>query len=274
MLRPMLVILAGRALGQVGQAHHVAAAAVEMIHMATLVHDDVLDEADQRRRGMTVNRLHGNEAAVLLGDLLVSHAFCLTSSAQLPWLNRWLSSTATTLCEGELMQLYYRDVHELDETRYLEIIQKKTAVLMGTSGYIGARLAGASESESSGMEVFGNNLGVAFQIMDDVLDLVGSEESTGKTLGLDLEKGKVTLPGLHFVQEAPPGRRAERLAMLRAGARRKREELASVLRETGSIEYARQRARDYVDRAVAALPRHGDAAVRDMLERVARAVVS
>ncbi|MFM2164816.1 MAG: Octaprenyl-diphosphate synthase, partial [Planctomycetota bacterium] len=198
MLRPTLVLVSGLAFtrdgGALRQEHDIIAATVEMIHMATLVHDDVLDDAEIRRRGQTVNFLRGNEMAVMLGDYLISNAFHLCSRAGDPALNLRLGEVTNTLCEGELVQLSRRHDLGLDANTYFEIVRRKTAVLVGASCELGTRLAGGSEPEVAAMRAFGEHLGVAFQIQDDLLDLMGDEATVGKSVGRDLEKGKLTLP--------------------------------------------------------------------------------
>ncbi|MFM8640421.1 MAG: polyprenyl synthetase family protein, partial [Planctomycetota bacterium] len=194
MLRPTMVFLCGSAFGPVGERHVSVAATCEMIHMATLVHDDVLDEADVRRKGQTINRLRGNEVAVMLGDYLISNAFHLCSRVGDPALNLRLGEVTNTLCEGELLQLSHRDDLSLDEPTYFEIVRRKTAVLIGVCCELGGRLSGAPEPAVAALGRFGERLGTAFQVQDDLLDLEGREDVVGKSLGRDLEKGKLTLP--------------------------------------------------------------------------------
>src|SRR3954468_19614818 len=194
MLRPMLVLLAGKAAGkgELTDAHVTIATVVEMVHMATLVHDDVLDEAELRRKGATINHLRGNEAAVLLGDYLISHSYHLCSSLDSQLASRTIARTTNQVCEGELLQIDNRNNFDLDEETYLKIITRKTAVLCGTCCLLGAKLAGADEATAHAMETFGLSLGIAFQIQDDILDIVGDVRTVGKTLGIDVEKGKMT----------------------------------------------------------------------------------
>src|SRR6478736_2025604 len=204
MLRPTLVLLAGKACGELSDAHTVIATVVEMVHMATLVHDDVLDEAELRRKGATINHLRGNEAAVMLGDYLISHSFHLCSGLDSQLASRLIGRTTNHVCEGELLQIDNRNNLDLDEETYLEIISRKTASLCAMSSLLGAEFAGASKAVVGQMELYGLSLGIAFQIQDDILDIVGDTGTVGKTLGIDLEKQKMTLPVIHFLKHAPP----------------------------------------------------------------------
>src|SRR5665213_709654 len=173
MLRPCLVLLAGKACGDLNEAHNVVATVVEMVHMATLVHDDVLDDAELRRKGATINHLRGNEAAVLLGDYLISHSYHLCSSLDSQMASRLIARTTNQVCEGELLQIDNRNNVDLDEQTYLKIITRKTAVLCAACCRLGAAFAGAGENRVAQLEAFGMALGIAFQIQDDILDIVG-----------------------------------------------------------------------------------------------------
>src|SRR3954466_10393163 len=203
MLRPALLLLAGKASGELSDAHVTLATVVEMVHMATLVHDDVLDEAELRRKGATINHLRGNEAAVLLGDYLISHSYHLCSSIDSQLASRMIARTTNQVCEGELLQIENRNNYDLDEETYLKIITRKTAVLCATCCHLGAKFAGAGEAIVAQLELYGLSLGTAFQIQDDILDIVGDARAVGKTLGIDVEKGKLTLPMIHFLRTAP-----------------------------------------------------------------------
>src|SRR5688500_18246510 len=189
MLRPMLVLLSGQASGKLTDAHVTIATVVEMVHMATLVHDDVLDEAELRRKGATINHLKGNEAAVLLGDYLISHSYHLCSGLGSQLASRSIARTTNQVCEGELLQIHNRNNIDLDEATYLEIITRKTASLCATCCQLGATFAGATEAVVEQLETYGRSLGIAFQIQDDILDIVGDVDTVGKTLGIDVEKG-------------------------------------------------------------------------------------
>ncbi len=204
MLRPALVLLSARATGGVRPIHHAMSAVVEMIHLATLIHDDVLDEALLRRGVPTINQGWGNETAVMLGDWLVSHAYHLCSLQSSQWASLELSRVAHRVCEGELMQLFRRGQLDLPADEYLAIIAAKTASLLGLSARIGAHLNDAPGPVEQACLDFGTDLGIAFQIADDVLDLTGDERAAGKTLGSDLAKRKATLPLIHYLVTAAP----------------------------------------------------------------------
>lgn len=249
-LRPALLLLSGLACGELRPAHRVLAAVVEMVHMATLVHDDVLDEADIRRRAATVSRQWGNESAVLLGDLLFSHAFRLCSSLDDQFASQLIGRTAVALCSGELMQVGNCDNTDLTEAEYFEIIKGKTASLIGTCCRLGARYAGADDATAQRMNEFGLGLGTAFQITDDLLDLLGDEREVGKSLGRDLDKGKLTLPLIHYLQTGAPARREKMLALLRNGDPRRNHRVATLLVDSDSLDYARQTAYEHVRRSL------------------------
>lgn len=249
MLRPMLALLCGQAVGTLSDAHITIATVVEMVHMATLVHDDVLDEADLRRRGVTVNRLRGNEAAVMLGDYLISHSYHLCSSLGSQFAARTIARTTNQVCEGELLQLSNRNNLQLDEETYVTIISRKTGSLIATSCLLGAHFAGADDTTAKKLEKFGLSLGIAFQIQDDILDLVGTTGEAGKTLGIDVAKCKLTLPIIHFLQTAPAEHRDLCRSLLLSGEHNALERIRNLLAPSDSITYARGRAQRLVDRA-------------------------
>ena len=202
MLRPMLVLLSGLVAGEeekpLKHEHITLATVVEMVHMATLVHDDILDGAEVRRRGATINHLHGNEAAVLLGDFLISHAYHLCSSIGSQEASRLIADTTNVVCEGELTQNFNRGNWKLDLPTYNLIIYRKTAALTETCCKIGAMFSTRKKEWIAAMAHYGRQIGMAFQIVDDILDICGSQKAVGKSLGTDIEKGKLTLPMIHF----------------------------------------------------------------------------
>src|SRR5688572_17888799 len=275
MLRPMLVLLSGRACGdELSDAHVTIATVVEMVHMATLVHDDVLDEAELRRKGATINHLRGNEAAVLLGDYLISHSYHLCSSLDSQLASRVIARTTNQVCEGELLQIDNRNNLDLDEETYLEIITRKTAVLCATCCFLGATFAGATEAQVAALETYGRALGIAFQIQDDILDIVGDADTVGKTLGIDIEKQKMTLPVIHFLRTAPAEHRKLLRSLIGSREADKIERIRNLILPSNSIQYARERARQLVDKARSALSVLPDTEARRVLDTMAEFVVT
>lgn len=243
-LRPALLLLTAKACGPVVPAHHTLAAAVEMIHTATLVHDDVLDEAATRRHVRTVNSGWGNKIAILLGDMLFTHAFHLTSTVD-GRACRIIGEATNRVCAGELQQVAERGNLRLTETDYFAIIEGKTAALTECCTRLGALYAGLNDDASERLASYGRTLGLAFQVADDLLDLTGDEVTTGKTLGTDLAQRKLTLPLIHCLSKLPSAE-AERLRTeLGEAATVDRERVRAALDKTGSIAYARYRADEF-----------------------------
>lgn len=293
MLRPSLVILCGLAARDpdetgtaedLSPAHTTIAAVCEMIHMATLVHDDVLDEADVRRKGATVNRLRGNEAAVILGDYLFSCAYRLCSTLDSQSAALLIGETGMTLCAGELLQLHHRENLSIDEPTYFEIVKRKTGSLIATACKLGAlqsRVARRSASAGSESPVdcdrfyhMGMKLGIAFQIQDDLLDLTGNQAVVGKPLRRDIELGKLTLPVIHHLATARPERRAATLQLLEDFTPAAARTLTSALDSTGSIAHARSVAERLVDEAKALLAPIPESAAKRTLLVMADQVVA
>ncbi len=274
MLRPTLAIVSGMAAGGqevVGARHERLGAVLELIHMATLVHDDILDEADVRRGGKSVNAEHGLDAAVLLGDYLISSAFHLCSRLGESVLNEELGLVTSELCAGELLQQDARDRLDLSEQELVEILRLKTGVLIGAAARIGAREAGAIPAVVRAMDSFGSTIGIAFQMQDDVLDLLGSEADVGKSVGRDLAKGKLTLPVVLARAMAMGEDRASLDEAIRAhdgGAVRE------VVMATGAIVSARERAAAFVESARKHLEVLNPSEARDVLDAMAVAVIS
>ena len=248
-LRPALLLLAAKAAGSpVTQDHLTLATVVEMIHTATLVHDDVLDEAMMRRHLATVNARWDNEASVLLGDFLFTHAFYLASTLDSVLGCRLIGRATNIVCEGELRQKGSRGNFALTESEYLEIIEAKTAELTAVSCRLGALFGGAAEDVVEQLDGFGRDLGIAFQIADDLLDVLGEEATTGKSLGTDLEKQKPTLPIIRALELASSADRRALLELLTTDVCRP-DQLAPYLERHGAIAYSRDRAADYASRA-------------------------
>lgn len=252
-LRPTLLLLTASATGGVGRAHHTLAAVVEMIHVATLLHDDVLDEADVRRHVSTVNRRWNNETSVLFGDYLFTHAFHLAASLDSTAACRRIGAATNRLCEGELTQISHRGNLDLDEATYFDIIDGKTAELCAVAAELGAEYTDASSETVAACETYGRRLGVAFQIADDLLDLVGESRETGKTLGTDLEKQKLTLPIIRLLATASDRDRAKIHRVLAHPNEATRTALEPFLTASDAIDYSRHRALTIAQEAKAAI---------------------
>lgn len=240
-LRPALLLLTAHACGRVTPPHHVLGAVVEMVHTATLVHDDVLDEAALRRHVPTVNAGWGNKASILLGDYLFTHAFHLTSTIGEARACELIGEATNRVCEGELHQTLQRGNLDLTEAEYFEIIDGKTAALTACCCRLGAIYAGADAEVVERLANYGRLLGLAFQVADDLLDILGREDAAGKTLGTDLEQQKLTLPLIHMFATLP----ADEVAGLRkvlGNGQPKRPAIVAALERTGAVDYARERA--------------------------------
>jgi octaprenyl-diphosphate synthase len=268
MLRPGMVLLAGECFGQLTQEHMQVSALAEMIHLATLLHDDVIDDGCKRRGAPTVNFLWGNECAVLLGDFILSHVFRMTAELDPP-VARVLAQTALRVCEGELRQTVQKRNWQLSEAEYLEIITEKSASFFGGCCRLGAMLSHADEDRLESLARFGLLAGVAFQITDDLLDLAGDESRTGKTVQSDLAKDKPTLAVLHLLATIDSACQANVCAMLESSGQ-SRGELVGLLERHGSLRYARQRAADYVAKATRELQNVPSSQAKESLIETAR----
>lgn len=257
MLRPGLVLLAGKSVGEITDRHIHTAAIVEMIHNATLLHDDVIDEGQKRRGLPTINSLCGNESAVLLGDFLLSRVLKMCVDLE-PRFQRIIADATARICEGELMQTAQKQNWQLSESEYIDIITEKTAALFSSCCELGGFLAGGSESQARSLADFGLNFGIAFQITDDLFDIIGDESKTGKTPGSDIDKNKLTLSVIHLLRAADEGRRVHCVSHI---AHNDKKALAEMLGRFGSLEYANSRAEEFVAKAIGALAglKEGDA---------------
>ena len=255
-VRPALTILSNYAVGGDGSRYNSIrmATVMEFLHTATLVHDDIIDKADTRRKRPTVNALYGNETAVLMGDWLYMSAF-ETSLAErsLPVLDI-LTSVTRKMTEGEILQLTLLGEAEVSEAQYFDVLKRKTAYLFSASCEIGAILGGASEKQQTALRDYGLYLGTAFQLIDDLLDFTSSEEVLGKASGADLLGGKVTLP-LIFLRDTDPNAREMVQTVLREGkySTVKPQDLLDAIVRSGALEQARARANEYAESACTAL---------------------
>ncbi len=252
-LRPMLLLLAARALGHQGPDAHQLAAVVEFIHTSTLLHDDVVDESDLRRGRSTANAVFGNAASVLVGDFLYSRSFQLMVELGSMPIQEILAGTTNRIAEGEVLQLLHVRNPDVDEAAYLRVIERKTAILFAAATRLGALLAGADEATQQRLHDYGLNLGIAFQIADDVLDYSADEAALGKHLGDDLAEGKMTLPLIHAMAHADETLRARLRTIVEAGDVAALDEAITAIRASGGLEYSIQRAREYAALAEAAL---------------------
>lgn len=272
-LRPALLLLAAAAVGTVGPAHITLAVVMEMIHTATLVHDDVLDEASLRRHVDTVNARWGNKSGVLLGDFLFSHAFFLSASLDDAYACRLIGRSTNIVCEGEMRQIRSGGNLELSEAEYLSIIDAKTAELCACCCRLGAHFAGATPDQEEALARYGRNLGIAFQIVDDLLDLEGNEAVTGKSLGTDLAQLKPTLPLIRLLDRLAPADRATLVRQLGDAGGDRWACMEPWLRRSDALAYARRAALGYVRAAQEDLTvLTGDPSARETLTLLAEAV--
>lgn len=272
-LRPALVLLSGKACGLLRREHLVLATAVELIHTATLIHDDVLDEAVIRRHLDTVNARWGNEVSVLLGDYLFARSICLVTSANDNYASQVIGDASQIMCEGELRQVESRGNFGLTEQQYVDIISAKTAALCACCCRLGAYCAGAARETEDAFARYGRQLGIAFQITDDVLDVQGDEAVVGKSLGTDLVKQKSTLPLIRLLGQASAEDRGRLVAILTGTDNHYREALRPWFQRSDSLAYAQQRAEWYAQDAKAQLEAALPGTAAESLRRLADFVV-
>ena len=241
-LRPALLLLAASACGYRGRDHHTLAAAIEMIHTATLLHDDVVDVSQMRRGLATANAEFGNAAPVLVGDFLYSRTFQLMVSVGRMRVLAILANATNLIAEGEVMQLMHTGDAALDERAYFEVIERKTAKLFEAAGRLGAVLGEASPAVEDALARYGMHLGSAFQIMDDVLDYSGDAAHIGKNLGDDLAEGKMTLPLIRAIAVGTPEEASVIRHAVSGGGLTDFAPVMATLQRTGALDYARERA--------------------------------
>lgn len=269
-VRPIMTLLAARVFTDDLQPAIPVATAAEMIHMATLVHDDVIDGATIRRGRFTVNQRWGNPVSVLTGDILLAKALVHLVDRAGAEIVKIMADMLYRMCEGEVAQNL--TLHKLDQQEhdYFDRIEKKTALFFGACCRAGARISGAGEEESLALERFGRLLGMAFQIIDDVLDVSGEASVVGKPVGHDLASGVFTLPVLYCLNETADGSRVRSLLSTAPPLPREVvEEVLDIVRSNGAIEYAYQVARDFAARARAELVHLPPGRGRELLESVA-----
>ncbi len=273
-LRPLTVLLSARALGYDGDQHIRAAAIIEFIHTATLLHDDVVDGSERRRGRDTANSVFGNQASVLVGDFLYSRAFqMMVEIGAMPVMDI-LADATNTIAAGEVMQLM--NVHDPDTTEdnYREVIYRKTAKLFEAGARLAAVLARRSSETETAMLTYGRELGVAFQLIDDALDYSASADDLGKNLGDDLAEGKPTLPLIYALQKGSEDDRQILRHAIRTGGLDKLERIRTIIESTGALQYTRRRAENAAERAVAALDGLPGSAYKQALADIAEFAVS
>jgi len=251
-LRPALLLLTSGALGFEGKQRFNLAAVVEFIHTATLLHDDVVDDSALRRGNATANETFGNPASVLVGDFLYSRAFQMMVDAQNMRVMEVLADATNVIAEGEVLQLMNMHNANLDEAGYLRVIRSKTAKLFESSARVGALLAECTQDMEEACATYGQALGTAFQVIDDVLDYTGDAVVMGKNLGDDLREGKITLPLIAAMQRGTVSQQGILREAIETGDVAMLDQVVQIVTETGALEVARQYATDEAQRATSA----------------------
>jgi octaprenyl-diphosphate synthase len=275
-IRPAMLLLAARLCNYEGSRHIPLASVVEFIHTATLLHDDVVDSANLRRGLASANSLWGNEASVLVGDFLFSKSFSLMVADGDLNILRVLADATTRIAEGEVLQLICTSDVAMTEERYIEVVACKTAVLLAAASQAGAIIGKATPEEEAALAAFGMDLGIAFQLMDDTLDYVADEKEFGKSIGHDLEEGKITLPLIETLRKCSNDDR-ELIAEIVVKEELDPEDFDTVfelVKKSGGIEYTVQRAKAYIASAKAHLEIFDESPVRAAMFRLADYVIA
>ncbi|CAI1767250.1 octaprenyl diphosphate synthase [Serratia proteamaculans] len=273
-IRPMIAVLAARALHYQGDKHITVAALIEFIHTATLLHDDVVDESDMRRGKATANAAFGNAASVLVGDFIYTRAFQMMTSLESLRVLALMSEAVNVIAEGEVLQLMNVNDPDITEESYMRVIYSKTARLFEAAAQSSAILSDASEAEEKALQDYGRYLGTAFQLIDDLLDYSADGSTLGKNTGDDLNEGKPTLPLLHAMHNSEGAQKTMiRGAIEQGNGRHLLEPVLQAMQQCGSLEYTRQRAEEEADKAIAALQVLPESAHRAALEGLAHLAV-
>ena len=273
-LRPVLLLLTCGALGYTGSQRHNLAAVVEFIHTATLLHDDVVDESTLRRGRPTANESFGNPASVLVGDFLYSRAFQMMVDADSMKIMQILADATNVIAEGEVLQLMNMHDASLDEEAYLRVIRSKTAKLFEASARLGAVLAGSPPAIEAACADYGQALGTAFQVIDDVLDYDGQMDELGKNIGDDLREGKATLPLILAMRQGTAAQAALIRESIETGTVERLPEVIQIVRETGALELTRQAAAREAQRAIDATTLLPDTPYRHAMQGLAGQLLS
>ncbi len=268
-LRPVLTLLCSRLENRNNPSAIQLAVAIELIHTATLVHDDIIDNSELRRNQPSIYSKWGREISIVSGDYLYAKAFLTLAGLKDVWVNQAFSACAHVICEGEMKQIEKRNNFLMSEQDYLKIIQQKTAVLFQAACMGGAYFSGTSKENIEKMGDYGLQLGMAFQIVDDCLDLIGETESLGKTVGLDIYKNDVTLPLLYLFQGLKPAERESVLAEIQNGGPALFEKIRKLALESKSVEKAMDKAREYAEKALENLTGLKDSPYKESLAQLA-----
>ncbi|MFU8797251.1 MAG: polyprenyl synthetase family protein [Gammaproteobacteria bacterium] len=269
-LRPMLVLLGAHAFGYKGKIHLDLAAIMELIHTATLLHDDVVDTSNMRRGDQTANALWGNGASVLVGDYLYSRAFQMMVGIGDLTVIKALAKATNTIVEGEVLQLTNRNNPDTTQARYMDVIRYKTGTLFETAAQLGAVLCKRPENQIKAMAHYGLWLGIAFQLVDDVLDYSAQPDDLGKNIGDDLAEGKPTLPLIYALAHGSESQVQFIRAAIEQGSRDHLDEILKAIESTGAIAYTVDLARQAAEQAIAYLSDIPDTPYRDALYALAR----
>jgi octaprenyl-diphosphate synthase len=275
-LRPLVAVLSARACGYQGGRHVDVAAIIEFLHTATLLHDDVVDESSLRRGRPTVNAVWGNAASVLVGDFLISRAFQLVVAVGNPHLLNILADSTNIISEGEVLQLLNCRDPNTDEERYMRVIHHKTAKMFESAAETGSVLGEAGENLvlRQAMAAYGRHLGIAFQLIDDVLDYVGDADELGKNVGDDLAEGKPTLPLIYVIREGSDEQAAMVKDAIRTGGLDNLQSIVDTVKQSGGLEYTIDKAREHTRLAIESLAPVPASAYKEALTSLAQEAVS
>lgn len=247
-LRPSTLLLVGGLFGPVRKEHHELAAVIEFIHTATLLHDDVVDQSTKRRNHKTANTIFGNAASVLVGDFIYSRAFQMMVKINHMRVMEVLANTTNTIAEGEVLQLLNIHNASINDEDYLKVVYYKTAKLFESAAELGAIIGGADDNDIKVLAQFGKHMGIAFQLIDDVLDLSGNPEEIGKNLGDDLAEGKPTLPLLYAMKKGSDEQKNIIRAAIENGGLTELESVLNAVKETKALEYVRELAKEEIEK--------------------------
>jgi octaprenyl-diphosphate synthase len=272
-LRPLIVVVAGRACGSVGQAHIQAAAFIEFIHTATLLHDDVVDMSALRRGRDTANEVFGNQATVLVGDFVYSRAFQMMAGVRSQRVIEIMAEATNVIAEGEVLQLMNARDPDTSEQRYLDVIFRKTGKLFMAGAEVAAVVSNTDATVQAALAAYGKHLGTAYQLIDDVLDYQADTATLGKNIGDDLAEGKPTLPLIVALREGDAATRNLIQRAIAGDGREKLSEILAAIEVTGGLEYTARLARSEADAAIAAISVLPDTPYRSGLAALARFAV-